>query len=163
MKKLFWIMILVGCASQPKGPSLTAVDKKIAVEKRGVAREPGSLWSEGSYWNSLFTDVMPRKVGDIIKVRYTESLREWLSKRLKKDLKGKSESAMVETDMSVQIQDVFAGGVFQVTGSRQIKFVDESLELKVQATVREKDLQTDDSVNWDQLFNLNISVEAPKA
>lgn len=162
MRCILFITLIAGCASAQKNPALDS--KKLNIEKRVVTREPGSLWTDESHWNTVFTDQMPRKPGDVFKVRFTDGFREWMSKRLKKDFsKGRSETAMAETDMVVKVSEVNAGGTFQVTGSRDVKFVDEPVEVSIHATVREKDLQNDDSISWDHLFNLNVGVEAKKS
>lgn len=136
-------------------------ERKIAVEKKTVTREPGAIWTEASSWNALFTDLMPRKSGDLLKVRFSDSFRMSMMKRLKKDLaKGKLDLAMDDADLALQIQEVYPNGIFSVTGDRKIRFADEHVQLKVAATVREKDLAKDDSLSWDQLYNLNWTITA---
>ena len=82
-------------------------------------------------------------------------------RRLKKDLaKGKLENAMDEPDMALQILDIYPNGIFTVAGDRKVRFDSEHILVKLTATVREKDLAKDDSLTWDQLFNLSWTITA---
>lgn len=156
-----WVLValMVGCASQEP----RVIEKKVMVERPVLQREPGSLWSDSSTWNSLFTDFIPRKTGDLLRVKYTDSFRELMMKRLKRDLpKAKLDAAMDEADLAVQISEVFSSGIYNVLAERMVRFEDNRVRLKVTATIREKDIKANDSVSWDELYNLTWSIEAPK-
>src|SRR3989338_7517046 len=108
---LLVVGLLVSCASTK--PSEKAADRIIRTEKTAVQREPGSIWSETSGWNNVFSGVLPRNSGDMIRVRYTDSFREQMTKRLKRDLpKAKWESAMDESDLATQVSEVHTGGLY---------------------------------------------------
>lgn len=158
LEMLVGILALFGCASFEPKP---IIEKKMALEKKAINREPGSIWTEASHWNQVFTDIVPRKSGDLLRIKYTDTFRDLMMRRLKKDLaKGKLESAMDETDLAVQISDVFVNGTYNVSGDRTIRFSGDQVRLKVNATIREKDLKANDTVTWDELYNLNWSTQA---
>lgn len=159
---LLVVGLIIGCASIKLNEK--PADKIISTEKTVILREPGSIWSETSGWNNVFSGVLPRNSGDMIRVHYTDTFREQMTKRLKRDLpKAKWESAMDESDLAAQVSEVHAGGLYTISAAREIRFAEDRVRIKMSATVREKDILADDSVTWDQLFNLNWSIEADKA
>lgn len=65
----FLILIVAGCASQPKKVDL----KKIPMpERREVERTPGSIWPGATSSNTFFTDFRARYVGDIVTIEIAE-------------------------------------------------------------------------------------------
>lgn len=154
-----FILCLSCCASSEPKPTPA---KKIVLEKSVVIREPGAIWTELSHWNHVFTDIVPRKSGDMLRVKYTDSFRELMMNRLKRELPKNNSSAMDETDLAVQISEVHSGGLYEVHGDRRLKFADDKIRLRVTATIREKDIKTNDSVTWDELYNLQWTIEADK-
>lgn len=76
--------IIFGCSWFSKNPEeiVDTPPPRIiqSIEARKPAkREPGSLWSEDSKWNEIFSIGSVRHPGDIIRVRVTEGLRSQIA------------------------------------------------------------------------------------
>jgi flagellar basal body L-ring protein FlgH len=154
------VLVATGCSSTPaEVGTIPQKERKLTVENKTVTREPGSIWTSLSDWNSVFTDWVPRKSGDVLKVRLTAPFRSEVAKKLKMQLPQSADSGMGENFLSASMDEVLARGVYSVSGTRELRFVDEKIRFRFSATVREKDIVKDDSLSWDDLFNLNWSAE----
>ena len=63
-------------------------------------REPGSLWSEDSRWNSIYSSGSSRMVGDVVTVKVNEPFKDRISMAMNQNRR--TDSAKVTTDNKVE-------------------------------------------------------------
>ena len=63
-----------------------------------VKREPGSLWGEDSRWNEIYTFTPARRVGDIVQVKVTDTLKF----RIEQSLRAKMPATSLAPDKVAQ-------------------------------------------------------------
>lgn len=145
---------------------------------REVHREPGSLWTEDSRWNDLYSVVPSRITGDILKIKINEELKQKLAKILdpQKTLGATKESlaqAAVETKalgnadprtkepeaefLDASITEILPRGVFAVAARQVVRMGNVQTRVELSGNVREKDIAQDDSVQSDAILNLNVN------
>ena len=146
-----------------------------------LKREPGSLWSENSKWNELYSAASGRSVGDGIRVRIGPSLKSRLRLLADKD-PGKyppesppkdnralasvappTAAAATTTDedpiyLDVTIKEIQPKSVFRVVTNQTIRFDNREAKLQLEGNVRERDIAMNDTASSDDMFN--VAVEA---
>lgn len=144
-------------------------------------REPGSLWSEDSRWNTIYTTGNSRMVGDVVMLKVNEPFKDRISMAMNQNRKpeankttnetkndSKSESrepaslnqAMAKKDDTAEVEatilEVLPNGVYRVGVNRAFKIGREQPYVVLEGVVREKEIGSDDSVSTDALKNLKL-------
>lgn len=195
MKKIslivFVFLLLPGCAwfgtkSAPPEEMNSApkVAHKYEVPKP-AKREPGSLWSDDSRWNTIYSSSNSRLVGDMLTLKVNEPLKDRIAMAMnqnrrpeanktgsdtKTDSKdaNKAESrepasanaAMAKKDDTSQVEatilEVLPNGAYRVGVNRAFKVGREQPYVVLEGVIREKEIGSDDSASTDALMNLKL-------
>ncbi len=86
-------LTLVGCGSIP-APQVASNPPAQKIEPHTIqrpSRQPGSLWSEDSKWNGIYSETPSRVIGDIITIRLGDSLRARIATKMESLLPKKEE------------------------------------------------------------------------
>jgi len=145
---------------------------------REVRREPGSLWTDDSRWNDLYSVVPSRILGDILKIKINEELKGKLARLVEpqKTIGASKESlaqAALETKalgnedprtktpeaeyLEASITEVLPRGVFAVVARQVVRLGNVQTRVELAGNVREKDIAQDDTVQSDTILNLNVA------
>lgn len=145
--------------SSPKQPDPTTPGEKIAPEPEPT-REPGSLWSERSSWNRIFSYRTFRKAGDTVTIRPTETLRGKISERLFETLESDRQlsTSFDDKQMVATIRDVSADGLYKIVANQVVRVGQQYQEVNVEGKVREKDISPDDSVLSDFIHEMKLEL-----
>lgn len=188
---LFSIVVMPGCAwfgtkSTPAEEMNIApkVAHKYEVPKP-AKREPGSLWSEDSRWNNIYSSANARLVGDVINLKVNEPLKDRISMAMnqnrrvenpkntgdakadaKNDSKGESRepasvnSATAKKDdtsaVEATILEVLPNGAYRVGVNRAFKVGKEQPYVVMEGVIREREIASDDTASSDALMNLKL-------
>ncbi|MCB0405793.1 MAG: hypothetical protein KDD51_13505, partial [Bdellovibrionales bacterium] len=110
-------------------------------------KEPGSLWSDGSHWNAMFSLRTFRREGDSFLVLPTEAFRNKLSRLVadaRKDERGTAQ--FEERTFILTLREAEEGGTFKVGGSYGFLFGGEPVAVEMKGRVREREIREDDSI-----------------
>ncbi len=177
---------LIGCASTPEVEERKEM-KPMSRQMGRLPHEPGSLWSEDSRWNSMFSVASMRVVGDNITVKLSDRLRAQLLEQADKELsekvaklkqekatekakdpkaatspdgKDKPEGEKADTkEITVTIKEVLPKGVFIVTTKQSVVLGSQPAYVSLDGLVKEKDITNDDTVSSDSVFNLAYNAQ----
>jgi len=168
---------LVRCASAPE-ERIVKNEPPPKPKLREVHREPGSLWTEDSRWNDLYSVVPSRITGDILKVKINEELKQKLARILdpQKTIGASKESlaqAALETKalgnadprtkepeaefLDASITEILPRGVFAISARQVVRLGTVQTRVELSGNVREKDIAQDDSVQSDAILNMNVA------
>ncbi|MBY0372115.1 flagellar basal body L-ring protein FlgH [bacterium] len=175
---LFLACALMGCASEPvveaPKPRLTTSVRKPA------PRELGSLWSEDSTWNNVYTLAAARVSGDIVTIRLDEAFkkrlvasstegREW-EKRLAKaaaaqngDRAPASTGPVDKTNPSDlflrgNIEEVGTRGVYRITVGDTLHLNQWDPYVVLKGRVRDRDIDASDEIKVADIVDLEFEV-----
>ncbi len=188
---VFLFLFLPGCAwfgtkSTPQEEAST--NPKVAHRyemAKPSKREPGSLWSEDSRWNTIYSSSNSRMVGDMLTLKINEPFKDRVSMAMnqnrrvdpvkpagdvKADAKNdnKSESrepanvnqGAVKKDDTAQVEatilEVLPNGSYRVGVNRAFKIGREQPYVVLEGVIREKEIASDDSASTDALMNLKL-------
>ncbi len=176
---LLLAILAVGCSSMSKEEEKVVVNEPPPKPKlREVRREPGSLWTEDSRWNDLYSVVPTRILGDIIKIKINESLKGKLARLIEpqKTFGSSKESlaqAALETKalgnadprtkepeadyLDAAITEILPRGVFTVVARQVVRLGTVQTRVELAGNVREKDIAQDDTIQSDTILNLNLT------
>lgn len=193
MKRIFFAVLLLwmpGCAwfgtkSAPPEEMNAApkVAHKYEVPKPGK-REPGSLWSEDSRWNTIYSSGSSRMVGDVVTVKVNEPFKDRISMAMNQNRKPEANKPATETkenkpetksdsrepasvnqamakkddtsEVEATILEVLPNGTYRVGVNRAFKIGREQPYVVLEGVVREKEIGSNDSVSSDALMNLKL-------
>lgn len=186
-KRVLLAALLCGILS---GCSLFSTEESVEVVQgappkpvlKKVVREPGSLWSEDSRWNDLYTVAPSRVLGDMLKIKIQDGLKQRFEKMVAAQkavidnppvakIAAVAEGKAPEADPKVAakpeqefldavITDVLPRGVFAIAARQIVKAGPVEMRMDLVGNVREKDIGTDDVVPSDAIINLNVIYQA---
>jgi flagellar basal body L-ring protein FlgH len=144
-------------------------------------REPGSLWSEDSRWNAVYSSGSSRMVGDPITLKVNEPFKERISMAMNQNrriepAKGASDNknesknesrepastnqAMAKKDDTATVEatilEVLPNGAYRVGVNRAFKIGREQPYVVLEGVVKEREISSDDSASTDALMNLKL-------
>jgi len=167
----FFLSILLlasfaGCSSllgggAPAAPEVTAEAPKVTLPPSPPPRprELGSIWSESSRWNVIYSPPAGRNVGEIIFIRPSDSLK--LSVASKGDKLPNPDPNLTtkeNTHIVAIIRDVLPRGVYAIDAKQALKVGLRDYDVSIEGKVREQDISNDDSTNSDSVFDLKLAV-----
>lgn len=186
---LFSLLFFIGCGSKPAVVVDTFVPKPVPPPApKVIRREPGSLWSEESRWNEIYTVAASRQAGEVLQMKISDAFRAKIlaqipplpvkeeaksdSKKDSKNKKDKKEAEPAEAKattpvaeakpetktIEVTIQDVLPRGAYNVFSSQMMTFNNRDVLVTAQGNLREKDITNDPSTTTDALFNTQLDV-----
>ena len=166
------VLLLSACAELPPVAEAPKPKKLLPAPKpKEVVREPGSLWSEDSRWNDIYSSAPTRAVGDSITVKVGGDLRDKMttvSKPVQVAVQTKEEGPKDTTSAEVaqgsrektfeaSIHEVLPKGVFKVTAVEPVE--NGKGYLVVNARVRERDIASDDTVPSEALIGTSVELQ----
>lgn len=148
-------------------------------------REPGSLWSEDSRWNTVYSSGSSRMVGDPINLKVNEPFKDRISmamnqNRRSEPAKGASDNkpdskndpktesrepastnqAMAKKDDTANVEatilEVLPNGAYRVGVNRAFKIGREQPYVVLEGVIKEREISSDDSASTDALMNLKL-------
>jgi flagellar basal body L-ring protein FlgH len=171
LKSLFFLMaavIVSSCAFfesevVQKDPPKTEPTKKV-MPPPAPKHELGSIWSEGSKWNELYSGYTGgRSVGDVIFVKPGEAFKGLIAPR--GDRPGSppieypgSANSHDSNLVVVSIKDVLSPGIYVISGDQQLKVRGHDEKISLSGKIRERDIGADDSAPSDAVFDMNLEV-----
>ena len=163
---LLLIFLLVQCSSAPK------VEEKVVINEplprptlKVVRREPGSLWSEDSRWNEIYSVSPARVLGDLVKIKLSPELKMKMARVSEPAKDGASRAAPTNSGggsknesefMEGAITEVLPRGVFAVRALQTVRSGGQDSRFELIGNVREKDIDSTDVVSSDAILNLDI-------
>ena len=170
------LTLMFGCASQFE-KSIPVAEAIEVDDELDPLRTPGSLWSEGSYVNGIYSAVSIHEPGDVIFVRPSQRLKNRIAllsgempmKVVKVDKKAKDKKTKKKKKIqsapniiAATVRRKHGRGVLTIQGNRTV-FVDgKQKKLRIRGKVREKDLDEKDFVSSDVIFELNVAFAKDK-
>ena len=144
------LLAVSGCSSLPWASDTegAAKAKVVAHVPTEPGREAGSLWSEGSRWNSVFDSAPFRNVGDSLRIEVTD----FFARKIAEESGGKGADKKGERAKTAEaaIVEMLPKGVYRV----QVASFNAGPGFS--GLVREKDIGAGDSVRGESLFNFKL-------
>lgn len=187
---VFLIVSLGGCSelsgNRSSAPQLLPPKQSTTVSKPVIKREPGSLWSEDSNWNSIYSNPPSRGPGDVLVVKLTPQFKGLILGKLDRDYpteakpKNNTEPSKAETkekepkgtvsektginddDSKVfhaTVIEALPRGLYRVATADTIRLESRDPVITLEGEIREKDIQDDDSISADSILNVVLSVK----
>ncbi len=188
--KLFRLAVLTllaagafaGCSTiqemtAPEPPKITKV-----APRKPATRELGSLWSEDSMWNHVYTSSAARVVGDIITVRLDEAFKGRLA-RLKeggeteavaKEAGKGAERALASTSDALSsmgdkvnlndlvlrgsIEELGQRGVYRITAQDTLRMGGWEPYIVLKGRVRDRDIDGNDEIRIADIVDLSFEL-----
>ncbi len=170
---------LSGCAAleEPETPRPLAAQPPVA--KKPAPRELGTLWSDDSMWNHVYTATSARVVGDIITIHlddrfksrilaYREPVPESAPKSGTPERAVASDPApaATPTDKSVAsdlvvrgvIEEVGPRGIYRISAGDNVEISGWEPYVVVKGRVRDRDISASDEVKIGDIVDLNLDV-----
>lgn len=162
---------MAGCAVLEEPETPKAIVATPAPSKKIPPRELGSLWSEDSMWNHVYTATSARVVGDIITIHLDEKFKtrvlayrdpvESEEKTKQPERAVASESAEgKKTNLMVRgtIEEVGPRGVYRVAAANNVELDGWEPFIVVKGRVRDRDISTNDEVQITDIVDLSFDV-----
>lgn len=136
-----------------------------------IKREPGSLWSENSRWNEIYSLPSTRSVGDVVFIKPTEAFKRVLVSKLQspsaedknseKAITDKREKAEPQIDLenvtfAATVKEVLPRGIYRVSSEQRFKVGQNEKKLVLEGNLRERDIGSDDMVGSDLFYSVNL-------
>jgi len=185
------LLFIPGCAwfgTKSAPPEEMGVAPKVGHRyeiSKAAKREPGSLWSEDSRWNSIYNASGGRLVGDTISIKVNEPFKDRISMAMnqnrrpeatktatdskadpKADPKTESREPASASQATAKKEDtalveatileVLPNGAYRVGVNRAFKVGREQPYVVMEAIIKEKEIGSDDSASSDALMNLKL-------
>ncbi len=134
-------------------------------EKKEAPREPGSLWSEDSRWNTLYNLQARRRVGDRLFISMSEKLKETITTKLKEAFPDDKDSlAVIEiARLAGTIREITKDGAYKIESEPSVFFAKQERDIKIEGLIREQELGADDSVGANTIAELKVTVSTKEA
>jgi flagellar basal body L-ring protein FlgH len=138
-------------------------DKKVeAPPAPKIKMEPGSIWSETSRWNELFTESNSRNIGDVVFIKPSDQFKALLSGKPDRITQSASDyvnaAARESNQIVVRIKEILPQGVYIVEGDQTLKVRGRVQKISVAGKIRERDIATDDTAPSEAIFDMNLEV-----
>lgn len=160
---VFWV---IRCGS--KEDVVQNAPPKVEVVTAPIKREPGSLWSENSRWNEIYSLPSTRSVGDVVFIKPTEAFKRVLVSRLQSPSPGdakKTTTDIVKAEPQIDLENVtFAAtikevqrrGIYRVSSEQRFTLGQKEKKLLLEGNIRERDIGSDDMVGSDLFYSVNL-------
>lgn len=171
MKRIFIfsaIFLLSGCASWFRS-EVRQVASVLNTNKEStpapiqmappVQREPGSIWSEASQWNVIYSPPLQRMVGDVITLKPTDNFRMTVAQRSGVGNNWEASQGRENSHIIAVIREVLPRQVYRVEAKQSIKVGTRDHEIELLAKIREQDISNDDGGVTDSLFDIDLKVK----
>lgn len=164
---VFSLLSLSGCASWFRSESRKEASVPVADEKKVIvqsappqSREPGSIWSDTSQWNVLYSPPLQRTVGDVVTLKPTDNFRLTVAHRAGsgpgwEHVQGNREN----TQILAVIKEVLPRQIYRIEAKQSVKVGTKDHEIELAGKIREQDITTDDSGTTDDVFELDLKVK----
>ena len=147
-----------------------------ATPRKPASRELGSLWSEDSNWNHVYTASASRVTGDIITIRLDDSFKRRVvrmhdgqEEAQRQPASGKSDDAakLAAIDERISGQDLAIRGVIEEVGPRGIYRISAADTLRLgqwepyimmKGRVRDKDISINDEIRVADVVDMNYEL-----
>jgi flagellar basal body L-ring protein FlgH len=165
---------LAGCAALEEAP--VVVPKPVVTVKKPAARELGSLWSEDSMWNHVYTAAAARVVGDIVSIRLDEAFQKRLL-RLKPESGNRSTASETgsapgasgavdpnagattsELVLRGTIDEVGPRGIYKISATDTLRMGNWEPYIVIKGRVRDRDINVADEVQVANVVDLGLEV-----
>jgi len=150
-------------------------------------RAPGSLWSEDSHWNQMYSESAQRVPGDMLTIRVSDGLKAQMIERIassrtpekKEEPQGDKKPAApsppvaetkaqpphaepaVPKSLQATIREILPRGIYTIEASETIRTGNRAAVLKISGRLRERDLDDSDTVSSDALQGLAVDLSVP--
>ena len=187
---LVWV-VLTGCSilgTKSSAPEEVNTNPKVTHRydvPKPAKREPGSLWSEDSRWNTVYSSSSSRMIGDNITLKVNEPFKDRIAMAMnvnkkpepskvnndsKSDSKNESKESSREpasanaatakkddtATVEATILEVLPNGSYRVGVNRAFKIGREQPYVVMEGVLREREISSDDSASTDSLMNLKL-------
>lgn len=177
----FASLTLGGCALVQEFETPVAL-KPPPIEKRTAApasRALGSLWSEDSPWNDIYSVSVARVVGDLVIVQLDESMKQSLKSRVEAlyrddtrpepepelDANGKpiakkpapAKDATVAV-LRATIREVHPRGVYTIVAADRVRVGENEPYVYLEGQVRDRDIAADETVSSAAIQGIKFDV-----
>lgn len=169
------VCFLAACSSTPeKVETIVVNEAPPRPSLKMVRREPGSLWSEDSRWNDIYSVGPSRVLGDTVRIKLSTDIKERIS-RLVDPQKGLGAEKAAEGTAKMVVQEVLSPvreesnfmeaavtevlprGFFAVRALQTIRVGTQETRVELFGNVREKDIDQADTVTSENVINLNLN------
>lgn len=183
---LFSAVFISGCNSLLEEP----MDRVQVLETTPTNMEPstpsrslGSLWSNGSSWNHLYSSSASRVAGDLVEIKVGNSLRDRIDGMYRamagdrlnepppmegedaEKAKAKAKAAKPEEKIDVPgmiqgiIREVNGKGIYRIEVSDSIRLGRDEPRIYLQGQVRDRDIDGEDRVSSDSIYGLRLQLK----
>lgn len=164
---IFGALCLSGCAgwfrSEPREvAAIPTPEKKEPVPQVApqVNREPGSIWTDTSQWNVLYSPPLQRTVGDVVTLRPSDNFRLTVAHRAGngpgwEQVQGNREN----TQIIAVIKEVLPRQIYRLEAKQSVKVGTKDYDIELAGKIREQDITTSDSGTTDSVFDLDLKVK----
>lgn len=185
-------LLLTGCSlftgSKPETTVVPPpkVTHNTIVKPKKIERDLGSLWSDDSYWNQMYSPTQSRVAGDIVTIKIDKKFMSRLELALKrpepeedekKDKKKDDKDAKAALDaaqaaapgrqpasvapslpstLEVTIVEALPRGMYKVAANHGFKPALDSPYVYIEGVLREREIAADDTVSSDALLDLKF-------
>ncbi len=157
-------MSLSGCAGwfHPREIAIAAPVKAVPLppQEPPKAQNIGSIWSEGSKWNDLYSGKESREIGDLILLNPTDGFRIAVAERKHQSAVQVTSYDRENSHIVGRIKQVLSRGVYSVEGHQGLTVGGRYYEVRLSGKVREQDIAPDDTASTDSLFELSFLVDS---
>jgi len=164
-------------------PKVTHVPQQ---KPKRVEREIGSLWSDDSSWNQMYSPTQTRAPGDIVTVKLNKNfmarleqavLRPTLPPEKENEDKGKKKEVVTKKEepernvssdkekksvsklpetVEVTILEILPRGVYRVAANHGFKPAEDAPYVYIQGMLREREIAADDTASSEALLDLKF-------
>ncbi len=154
-------MAMAGCSALEETVQTAAPQPP--APKKVVQRELGSLWSEDSMWNHVYTAASARVVGDIISIRLDDAFQNRVAKLKPESRNEDAQSAAAPKStgdivLRGTIEEVGARGVYRISASDTLRMGNWEPYLVLKGRVRDRDISAVDEVNVASVVDLGFEL-----
>lgn len=192
-KKILLLFLLgsfaffVSCAGIENRPKTEEAAPVAVPEAKAPPREPGSLWSEDSTWNHLYSVSTFRSVGSFVFIKPSERLVSLIETKIEREKekasrdkdkdkkkltdaqkkiakkketkKGKEKRDVSELPVIVAtIQESHPRGIYSVVAEQRMDIEGEEHQIILEGKIRDKAIEEDDTVSSDVLFDMVLKI-----
>jgi hypothetical protein len=174
------VLLLASCSSPERPVAEAPKPVELLPAPKVDPREPGSLWSDSSRWNEIFTPAATRSVGESLSLKLGRILKEQIIAQepteLKEQREQKKEAHIPQRNLSsgvgliipadsvkleAVVEDILPHQILRVSFNKAVKIEGQEPLVSLEGMVRERDIAEDNSVSTDALFNVKVAATYP--
>lgn len=165
---VFGLLCLSGCASWFRSAAREVAALPAAPEKKEVivqapppaSREPGSIWSDTSQWNVLYSPPLQRTVGDVVTLKPTDNFRLTVAHRAGNGPGWEQvQSGRENSQILAVIKEVLPRQIYRIEAKQSVKVGTKDHDIELAGKIREQDISSDDTGTTDHVFELDLKVK----